>query len=150
MSQSLAKLYVHLVFSTKGRTDTLPKQHLADVHAYIAEILNQNHCPAIAVGGTYNHIHILYVQSKTMTLSDTVRLIKANTSKWINSKNSILHPFAWQDGYGAFSISHGHVDAVTNYIKSQEQHHSKITFQEEFRRLCQLYDVDLNEKYAWD
>ena len=87
MSQSLAKLYVHLVFSTKGRTDTLPKQHLDEVHAYVAEILNTNYCPAIQVGGTANHIHILYIQSKTMTLSDTVRLVKSNSSKWINEKN---------------------------------------------------------------
>lgn len=150
MAQSLAKLYVHLVFSTKSRTDTLPKQHLDEVHAYIAEILNQNHCPAIAVGGTCNHIHILYVQSKNVTLSDIVRLVKAGSSKWINSKNGLLNPFAWQDGYGAFSISQSHVDAVVNYIKGQEQHHHKVTFQEEFRRLCNLYDVELNEKYAWE
>ena len=150
MSQSLAKLYVHLVFSTKGRTETLPKQHLSEVHAYVAEILNQNHCPAIVVGGTANHIHILYVQSKTMTLSDTVRLVKSNSSKWINEKNGHFNPFAWQDGYGAFSISQSHVDAVTNYIKGQEEHHAKTSFQDEFRRLCQLYDVELNEKYGWD
>ena len=150
MSQSLAKLYVHLVFSTKERTDTLPKQHLDEVHAYVAEILNTNHCPAIQVGGTANHIHILYIQSKTMTLSDTVRLVKSNSSKWINEKNGKYNPFAWQDGYGAFSISQSHVDAVQKYIKGQAEHHAKIDFKDEFRRLCKLYDVELDERYAWD
>lgn len=150
MSQSFAKLYVHLVFSTKDRTETLPKQHLEEVHSYVAEILNQNHCPTIIVGGTANHIHILYVQSKTMTLSDTVRMLKANSSKWINEKNGHFNPFAWQDGYGAFSISQSHVDAVKQYIASQEEHHKGVDFKEEFRHLCQLYDVELNEKYAWD
>lgn len=105
MPQSLAKQYIHLVFSTKGRTETLPKQHLAEVHAYVAGILNDNKCPAICVGGTANHIHILYVQNKTMSLSETVRLVKANSSKWINEKNGKFNPFCWQDVYGAFSIS---------------------------------------------
>ena len=150
MSQSLSKIYIHLVFSTKGRTQTLPKQHLNEVHAYIANLLNNNNCPAILVGGTYDHVHILYTQSKTSTLSDTIRLIKANTSRWINSKNGGHTPFAWQDGYGAFSISHNHVDAVKQYISNQAEHHHTIDFKEEFRRLCQLYDVQINETYAWD
>ena len=150
MSQSLSKLYVHLVFSTKGRVETLPKQHLSEINSYIAEILNRNHCPAIIIGGTANHIHILYVQSKTMSLSDIVRLVKSSSSKWINEKNGIFNQFAWQDGYGAFSISQSHVDSVINYIKHQKQHHEKSSFQDEFRRLCQLYGVELNEKYAWD
>jgi len=150
MSQSLAKIYTHLVFSTKGRTETLPKQHLAEVHAYVAEILNQNHCPAICVGGTANHIHVLYIQSKTMSLSDTVRLVKANSSKWINEKNGKFNPFCWQDGYGAFSISQSHVEAVKGYIEGQEEHHKKVDFMDEFRKLCKIYDAPLDERYAWD
>ncbi len=150
MSQSLSKIYVHLVFSTKGRTETLPKQHLPEIHAYIAEILNQNQCPALIVGGTSNHIHILFCLSKTKTLSDIVRAIKSNSSKMINERNSFLSPFSWQDGYGAFSISNSHIDAVVNYIKNQEQHHTQVSFQDEFRRLCNIYNVDLYEKYAWD
>lgn len=150
MSQSLAKLYVHLVFSTKGRTETLPKQHLDEVYRYIAEILNSNHCPAIQIGGTANHIHILYIQSKTMTLSDTVRLIKSNSSKWINEKSGRYNSFSWQDGYGAFSISQSHVEAVQSYIKRQEEHHKKVDFKDEFRRLCHIYDVGIDERYVWD
>lgn len=150
MPQSLAKNYIHLVFSTKGRTDTIPKAHLKEVHAYVAEILNNNHCPALSVGGTANHIHILYVLSKTMTLSDSVRLVKANSSKWINERNGKFNPFCWQDGYGAFSISQGHVDAVKHYIDNQEEHHRYATFEDEFRRICNMYGVGLDERYAWD
>ena len=150
MPQSLAKLYVHLVFSTKDRTETLPKQHIEEVHSYIAGILNNNHCPAIQIGGTTNHIHILYIQSKTMTLSDTVRLVKSNSSKWINEKNGKFNVFAWQNGYGAFSISQSHIEAVRNYIKTQKEHHSKINFKDEFRRLCEIYDAPLDEQYARD
>ena len=151
MSQSLSKIYVHLVFSTKGRTDTIPKQHLAEVHAYVAEIFNNHGCPAIQVGGTANHIHILFVLGKQANLSEIVRTVKSSTSKWINEKNgSPYHHFFWQEGYGAFSVSNSHVDAVVAYIKGQEEHHKKVSFQDEFRKICQLYDVHLDERYAWD
>jgi REP element-mobilizing transposase RayT len=150
MSQSLSKLYIHLVFSTKGRTETLPKQHLSEIHAYVAEILNQNHCPAICVGGTANHIHILFILNKTMSLSDTIRIVKTSSSKWINEKNGKYNPFCWQDGYGAFSISQSHVDAVMHYIETQAEHHAKTSYMDEFRRLCEIYDVALDERYAWD
>ena len=150
MPQSLAKIYIHLVFSTKQRTDTIPKGHLEEVHAYIAEILNNNGCPCIKVGGTANHIHILYVQSRTKTLSETVRMVKANSSRWINEKNGPLHPFAWQDGYGAFSISQSHVESVRSYIIGQEEHHKGVDFKEEFHRLCEKYDIHIDERYVWD
>lgn len=150
MPQSLAKIYTHLVFSTKGRTDTIPKQHLEEVHAYVAGILNDNKCPAVKVGGTANHIHILFVLNRTMALSDVVRIVKSNSSKWINERNGIFNPFSWQDGYGAFSISNGHVDAVVNYIANQEVHHRGMSFEDEYRHLCEIYDAGLDERYAWD
>lgn len=175
MAQSLSKLYVHLVFSTKGRTDTLPKLHLDDVHKYVAAILNDIKCPAIAVGGTANHIHILYIQNKTMAPMDVVRTVKANSSKWINEKNGKLalpssfspqqcsnadsalrsvrrpfNPFAWQDGYGMFSISNGHLDAVINYINNQEEHHKVVSFQDELRKIFKQCGVEYDERYVWD
>ena len=147
MSQSLSKIYIHLVFATKGRADLLPLNHLGEIHAYIAETLNNNGCKAIAVGGTTNHVHILYVQSKSMSLSDTVRLVKSCSSKWINEHGSKFSLFGWQDGYGAFSISNSHVDDVVRYIKNQMEHHKRVSFEDEFRRVCQLYNVNLDERY---
>ena len=150
MPQSLSKLYVHLVFSTKGRAETLPKQHLSEVHSYISEILQSNHCPAVIVGGTANHVHILYVQAKTVSLSEVVRLVKTNSSKWIRQKNGPLVPFDWQDGYGAFSISQSHVEKVRQYIATQAEHHAKVDFMDEFRRLCSIYDAPIDERFVWD
>ena len=151
MPQSLSKIYVHLVFSTKGRTETIPKTHLAEVHAYVAEIFNNHGCPAIQVGGTANHIHILFLLGKQANLSEIVRTVKSSTTRWINEKNgNPFNRFFWQEGYGAFSVSNSHVDAVIAYIKGQEEHHRKVSFQDEFRKICQLYKVELDERYAWD
>ena len=151
MSQSLAKIYIHLVFSTKGRTDTIPKANLAEVHAYMAEIFNNHGCPAIQVGGTTNHVHVLFLLGKQVNLSEIVRTVKSSTTRWINEKtgNPFRH-FCWQDGYGAFSVSNSHVDAVVAYINGQEEHHKKVSFQDELRKICQLYNVNLDERYAWD
>ncbi len=149
MPQSLVKTYIHLVFSTKGRTELLPKQHLEEVHAYVAQIMNNHECPALTVGGTANHIHILFILSRSTALSDIVRIVKSNSSKWINERTS-GYKFAWQDGYGAFSISQSHVEAVKAYIANQAQHHQKIRFEDELRKLCNIYGIAINEKYVWD
>ena len=150
MSQSLSKLYIHLVFSSKNRADAIPQQHLAEVHAYIAGILKDHKCPAICVGGTSNHVHILFVLDRNKPLTEIVRTVKSSTTRWINGKSPIFTHFCWQDGYGAFSVSQSHVPAVTDYIKGQEEHHKTVSFQDEFRRLCKLYNVGLDERYAWD
>lgn len=141
---------MHVVFSTKGRTDTIPKTHLKDVHAYIAEILNRNDSQAICVGGTANHIHILFALNKNKSMSETVRMVKANSSKFINEKNGFDIPFCWQNGYGAFSISQSHVSDVRHYIETQMEHHAKVDFKDEFRRLCGLYGIEIDERYIWD
>lgn len=85
-----------------------------------------------------------------MAPSDVERMVKANSSKWINEKNGKFHPFAWQDGYGMFSISNGHVEAVTNYIKNQEEHHKKVSFEDELRKIFKQCNVEYDERYVWD
>lgn len=150
MPQSLAKCYLHIVFSTKGRANLIPKVHLDKVHAYIVGILNANHCPSVQVGGTENHVHILCIISRTITIADLVKTIKASSSKWINEQQGGAHHFAWQEGYGCFSISQTHLDAVTKYISSQEEHHKRVSFQDEFRRLLTIYRADYDERYVWD
>ena len=141
---------MHLIFSTKNRAEILPKQHLHEVHAYMAEIFKAHHCCPLCVGGTANHVHILFLLDKSVSLSDIVRNAKSSTSKWINHHGGPFSHFCWQEGYGAFSISQSHVEAVTHYIMSQEEHHRRISFQDEFRRICQLYNAGLDERYAWD
>ena len=150
MPQSLAKCYMHIVFSTKGRANLIPKAHLDKVHAYITGILNSIHCPGICVGGTENHIHILCIMSRSITISNLVKTVKASSSKWINEQQRDFHHFAWQEGYGCFTISQTHVDAVKQYIAIQEEHHQHVTFQDEFRRLLEIYQVEYDERYVWD
>ena len=148
-AQSLSKIYIHLVFSTKNRTDTIPKKRITEVFAYIASILKEHKCPAICVGGTTNHIHILFVLDRNNALTEIVRTVKSCTTRWINESSPVTEHFCWQDGYGAFSVSQSHVQAVMNYIKGQEEHHKTISFKDEFRRLCSIYNVGLDERYVW-
>lgn len=151
MSQTLTRNYIHLVFSTKGRAETLPKSHLAEIYSYMAEVFKACHCPAICIGGTSNHVHALFCLDKTKPLSEVVGTVKSSTTRWINKAcGNTLTMFSWQDGYGAFSIGQRNVQATIDYINSQNEHHHRCTFQEEFRKICLLYDVGLDERYAWD
>ena len=151
MSQSLCQNYLHIVFSTKDRHPFVTHPVLrGEWFAYIAGACKNLGSPSIRVGGMPDHVHILCRLSKTMTTADLVREIKRESSKWIKAKSSEVAQFAWQSGYGAFSVSPSHVEALTQYILNQEEHHRKESFQDEFRRLCRKYGVDLDERYAWD
>jgi REP element-mobilizing transposase RayT len=149
--QSLVQLYVHVVFSSKRRQLFLKDSEFRDrVHRYLAGILANLHAPAIVVGGTADHVHVLCRMGKTTSISDLVRDLKRDSSKWIKSERRQLAVFQWQLGYGAFSISPSHVAALKKYIADQEAHHRTDSFQDEFRRLCAKYGVEIDERYAWD
>ena len=105
---------------------------------------------AICVGGIANHVHLLFILSRTNTLADIVRLLKSNSSKWINEHNGLLNQFCWQDGYGAFSVSQSQVKKVVDYIENQETHHHTKTFKEEYKQLLDAYGIGYDEKYMWD
>jgi putative transposase len=126
MAQSLAQIYVHVVFSTKDRhpylRDSGIRQH---VHAYLAGICKNQDCPALCVGGVEDHVHILCRLSKTVDISTLVRELKRDSSKWIQDEFPQLAGFHWQSGYGAFSVSQSNVDEVVNYIANQEEHQVK-------------------------
>lgn len=146
MSQSLTKNYIHLVFSTKGRANLLPKIHLDEIHAYIKGILDNKQCKSICVGGTENHIHILCVLPKTMALAELVKTVKSNSSLWLNKQ---MGNFCWQDGYGAFSVSQSQVQAVVKYIQGQEGHHRKQTFENEYVAFLEAYGIEYDTRYVW-
>src|SRR5689334_17948695 len=136
MSQSLAQLYVHIVFSTKERRAFLQQPALCDeLHNYLGGICNQLDCPVLRVGGTQDHVHVLGRLGRTISVADLVKELKRESSQWLKSKDSLLHDFYWQQGYGAFSVSPGHVDALRDYIANQEEHHRQEMFQDEFRRI---------------
>ena len=149
MSQSLSKIWTHLIFSTKNRYPFLSNPAIRkDMHAYLASILKAHHCPTLIVGGVADHIHALFVLSKNDSIANIVYELKRSSSKW--AKTQGLQKFHWQSGYGAFSISESHVEKVRAYIASQEQHHRRKTFEDEFREFLKKYNVEYDERYVWD
>jgi REP element-mobilizing transposase RayT len=150
MPQSLTKLHIHLVFSTKQREPLLLRPFRERVHAYLASVLNNSDSQAQRVGGTSDHVHILFRMSKNLALAKVVEEVKTSSSRWIKTQEPALRAFHWQGGYGGFSVSPADVEAVTEYIDRQEEHHRVVGFQEEFRRFLETYRVEYDERYVWD
>jgi putative transposase len=151
MPQSLAQVYLHIVFSTKHRYPWLKaKQLQTDVHAYLAATMNNMECPCLIAGGVEDHVHVLARLGRTTSIADLVRDIKKATSSMLTDRGEVLRGFHWQNGYGAFSISPSHVEALTAYIRNQEEHHRRETFQDEYRRLLAKYGLEYDERYVWD
>ncbi len=151
MAQSLAKILLHAVFSTKDRRPFLqdPTLH-EELHRYLAGILAHLDCQPLIVGGIEDHGHLLFAHSRTATVADVVKEVKRGSSVWLKTKSSALADFAWQNGYGVFSIGQSQVGDVRAYIAGQAEHHRKLSFQEEFRRLLQRYEIECDERYVWD
>jgi len=150
MPQSLAKIYVHLIFGTKNRQGWLEDSVREELHSYIAAILKNWESPAQKIGSAADHIHILFMLSKNHSVSKIAEEIKKSSSKWLKTKDGINPKFQWQNGYGAFSMSQSKVEDVKQYIENQQEHHRKESFQEEFRRFLKAYNINFDEKYVWD
>src|SRR5262245_36978925 len=151
MPQSLAQIYLHIVFSTKDRFPWLKGEKLQqDVHAYLAATLNNMDCPCLIVGGVEDHVHILCRLGRQTTIADLVRDVKKASSSMLHDRDPSLRDFHWQNGYGAFSISPSHVEPLTRYIQSQAEHHRRESFQDELRRLFRKYAMEFEERYVWD
>jgi putative transposase len=150
MPQSLVQIYVHIVFSTKDRVPFLLEPEFRErVHAYLKGVCENQGCPSLRIGGVEDHVHILCRLSKTLDVATLIRELKRDSSKWIK-EDPVCRDFYWQNGYGAFSISPSHVGPVTAYIENQVEHHRCETYQDEFRRLCRKYRVEIDERYVWD
>ncbi|MCI0705572.1 MAG: IS200/IS605 family transposase [Planctomycetia bacterium] len=151
MPQSLVQIYLHIVFSTKHRAPLLEDQAPRDrTHSYLGGTCRNLDSPALEVGGVEDHVHILCRLSKTLSVSELVRELKRESSKKLKEFSPDLEAFYWQHGYGAFSVSPEHVEAVKAYIANQEKHHKTETFQNEFRRLLAEYQIEYDERYVWD
>jgi len=151
MPQSLVQFYAHIVFSTKNRKPLLADAgERSQLHAYLAGACEGQRSPAINIGGTEDHVHILCRLSKSLDVVALVREIKRDSSKWLKHEFPALSEFAWQEGYGAFSLSPSHVEKVKAYIDNQMERHRRESFQDEFRRICAKYGVAIDERYAWD
>ncbi|MFH0867224.1 MAG: IS200/IS605 family transposase [Bacteroidota bacterium] len=150
MSQSLVKMYLHIVYSTKHRSKVLVPEIQPDLFAYTGGICNNLECQPIKIGGYLDHIHILCLLSKKITLINFLQEIKTSSSKWIKTQGKCFSQFHWQDGYGAFSVSPNQVQIVSNYISKQNEHHKKVLFEDEYRTFLKEYNIEYNERYVWD
>jgi len=150
VAQSLAQIYLHVVFSTKNRVAFLRDRALRQkIHAYLAGTCGKLHSPSLIVGGVEDHVHLLVRLAKDLTVSILIRELKRESSKWIKCLSAELSTFYWQQGYGVFSISPAHLEPLKKYIAAQEDHHRRETFQDEFRRLLKKYRVEYEERYVW-
>ena len=151
MPQSRARVVLHVVFSTKNRVPFLKEPELrARRHAYMAGGLQNIGCEPILINGVEDHVHLLYNLSRTMTIAGLVEEAKKSSSKWMKEQGAAYGDFYWQGGYGAFSVSQSNVEQVRAYIATQEEHHRKVSFQDEFRALCRKHGVEIDERYVWD
>ena len=151
MAQSLAKVLVHVIFSTKNRYPFLSDKDIRnEMHAYLGGTLNKLDSVAILVGGSSDHIHILCRLSRKYSIAKVVGDIKRASSKWIKTKGKMLTKFEWQNGYGAFSIGKSETNRIKAYITNQEEHHKKKSFQDEFRLFLKSYEIEYDERYVWD
>jgi len=151
MPQSLANILLHVVFSTKNRIPFLRTPDLREaVNAYMVGTLRNIDCPSLIVNCVEDHLHCLCQLSRTMTVAKLIEEMKSSSSAWIKTQSPQAADFKWQAGYGAFSVSQSNVGAVKTYIAHQEEHHRKMTFQDEFRAFLRRHGLDWDERYVWD
>ncbi|MEZ4906689.1 MAG: IS200/IS605 family transposase [Saprospiraceae bacterium] len=150
MGQSLVQNYIHIVFSTKNREKLILPEYEEQLFKYLGGICKNNECNPVQVGGYLDHIHILCILSKKITVSQLLEDLKSNSSKWIKTLDIKMNGFYWQRGYGVFSVSKDRVDTVKRYIKNQKNHHTNITFQDEYKKILEELSIEYNELYLWD
>jgi len=147
--QSYTCLHYHLVFSTKNRTPTITPEIRPRLWEYLGGIVRGHKGIPIQIGGTHDHVHLLLTLRQEPALSDFLRDLKAGSSGWMHDTFPNAGGFWWQSGYGAFTVSHSALDAVKAYIATQDEHHRKRTFQEEFRAMLVKHGIAFDEKYLW-
>jgi REP element-mobilizing transposase RayT len=151
MPQSLSRIHLHLVFSTKHRHPFLVDEAVRkELFAVMASNLQDIECPPMLINGAADHVHVLCGLSRKIAVMDLVESVKKETSKWIKTKGARYHDFYWQAGYGVFSVSESNVEQVLRYIESQEEHHRRLSYQDEFRALCAKHGLVIDERYVWD
>lgn len=149
MAQSLAQVYIHLVFHTKYSSVTIREEDLPKLFAYIDGIVVNQNAMVIQIGGVPNHIHILCTLPRIVSMANFVEEIKKCSSRWIKTLDSYYSKFAWQGGYGIFSVSASQVQKVKDYVRNQKEHHRKKTFQEEYEAFLKAYNIEYNPEYVF-
>lgn len=149
MSHAYVSNFVHYVFSTKGRCSAIDPELESRLWPYVGGIARENDMKALAVGGVSDHLHALVSLPATLSVAKAIQLIKGGSSKWIHDQFPRHRTFAWQEGYGAFSVSASQIEAVTAYIHNQREHHRKKTFQEEFLEFLDRHGVEYDPRYVF-
>ena len=151
MPQSFVSLHHHFVFSTRNRVPLISAAIQPRLFEYIGGILRAEGCVLVAAGGMPDHVHLLVSLDKRLSISEVLRIIKAGSSRWVHDTfPDVLSGFAWQTGYGAFAVSFSHLDRVKAYLSRQEEHHRRVTFQEEFIAFLKRHGIEYDERYLWD
>jgi REP element-mobilizing transposase RayT len=150
MGQSLSNLLTHIVFSTKKRQPIIRSDVEFRLYSYIKAICQDHESPLLQIGGIADHIHLLVNLSRKHATSKFVNKIKSHSSKWIKTINNDFKDFAWQAGYGAFSVGQLEYQKVVNYISNQKEHHKMISFKEEYLKFLKTYGIKYDEKYLWE
>jgi REP element-mobilizing transposase RayT len=150
MPQSLASVYLHVVFSTKNRAPLITPDLARRLHPYLAAIALGNGTKALDIGGMPDHVHLLLSFGREVTIAETVKKLKGSSSRWVHDTFPGHRAFAWQNGYGAFSVGYPEMGAVRAYIATQEEHHREATFQDEYRILLRRHGLEWDERYVWD
>ena len=145
MAHTYASNFVHCVFSTKGRARLIPRDRQQNLWAYLSGIAQRHQFETVAIGGIANHVHILVVLPPSKSLADAIRELKANSSRWMNETT---RGFAWQEGYGAFSVSPSQVPVVKEYIRQQAEHHRKRSFEDEFLALLKKCGIEYDANFV--
>jgi len=150
MPQSLAKVYIHAIFSSKNREPLLHDEWRDELFNVLGGTANNLDCQSLIVGGIADHVHMLFQLGRTITIADAVGKIKSTSSNWINQSRGLTTEFHWQAGYAAISVSQSNVEAVREYIRRQPEHHARQSFQDELREWLRRYEIAYDEQYVWD
>src|ERR1700730_11851565 len=149
MSQSLSDIILHIVFSTKERQPWIQPNIEEELYRYICGVCINLNCPVIQINGVADHIHILLQLGKTISASKIISEMKSSSSRWIKTKNDYYCDFAWQGGYGAFSVSRPYIEGAIKYISLQKEHHKTVTYKEELLKMLHRANISYDENYLW-
>ncbi|MFL6212655.1 MAG: IS200/IS605 family transposase [Blastocatellia bacterium] len=149
MANTYTALFYHVIFSTKNRVGFIKPEIEARIWAYLGGVARKHQMTALQVGGTADHIHALVMSPPMLSPSDIAKFLKGDSSKWIHEEFPHLSKFAWQDGYGAFTVNKSNLPAVIEYIQNQYEHHRMKTFQEEYLEFLQKHEIAYDERYVW-
>ena len=147
---TFTNLLFHVIYSTKHRKPTIQDEWRDDLYGYIGGIIRDEKGTLLKAGGVSDYVHLLAKFSPTIAVSDMLRLIKSNSSKWVNERNDVTVRLEWQSGYAAFSVSESQVQRVRDYIGHQEEHHRTRSFKNEFLELLRKHGVEFDERYVFD